>query len=304
LLTGWLGNTIGAENLDDAFDRQRCLFGWQQARIASQHALVLGVGAVGCTVALTLARLGVRRITLLDNDTVCRTNLNRQVLFAARDVGKRKVDVARRALLEQHVPEPAHTTVAAHHADALDEWQRIVALARDATVIFINIDVGVRFDYAVASLAQRLGVPYVAGSSYGTQFTVECCMNGNGGDGDEDDEKKKKQEETTVSLRPGNVAPALLAPLRPSRICTIGAEMRQLCPRDAPSCRMIGSNALVVLPAGVLTVNHWAQQLMMMSPANNNAAAAAAAAAAALPNFYSADLFSIGGDNATTASSE
>jgi molybdopterin/thiamine biosynthesis adenylyltransferase len=75
----------------------------------------LGCGGLGCTVALDLVRLGVKKIILLDKDTVDYHNLNRQVsfdnsvacgitvqiLFSREDIGKPKVEMAKN-MLERH----------------------------------------------------------------------------------------------------------------------------------------------------------------------------------------------------------
>jgi molybdopterin/thiamine biosynthesis adenylyltransferase len=65
-----------------------------QARFASAHALVVGVGGLGAPVAQFLTAAGVGRITLCDADCVDLTNLQRQILYATADVGRAKVDAA------------------------------------------------------------------------------------------------------------------------------------------------------------------------------------------------------------------
>ena len=53
----------------DIFDRQRCIVGFDQGLIEQQTCFVLGTGGIGQNVALTLARLGVKKIIMLDCDT-------------------------------------------------------------------------------------------------------------------------------------------------------------------------------------------------------------------------------------------
>ena len=60
--------------------------------------LVLGTGGLGCGVAMALARLGVKNISLVDKDVVEISNLNRQILFTSQDVGKDKSTIAKKNL--------------------------------------------------------------------------------------------------------------------------------------------------------------------------------------------------------------
>ena len=56
--------------------------------------LLLGTGGLGCSVAIGLAWLGVKKMILIDKDVVEVHNLNRQILFTNKDVGKSKVEAA------------------------------------------------------------------------------------------------------------------------------------------------------------------------------------------------------------------
>jgi len=61
-----------------------------QARLAASHALVVGLGALGCVSADLLARAGVGTLTLIDRDLVDRTNLHRQTLYTDDDARRRR----------------------------------------------------------------------------------------------------------------------------------------------------------------------------------------------------------------------
>lgn len=66
----------------------------QQQRLHAAHVLVIGAGGLGCPALQQLAAVGVGTITIMDDDTVDITNIHRQILFGASDVGKPKVDIA------------------------------------------------------------------------------------------------------------------------------------------------------------------------------------------------------------------
>ncbi|QDL91608.1 HesA/MoeB/ThiF family protein [Paroceanicella profunda] len=65
-----------------------------QARLKAARVLVLGAGGLGSPALLYLAAAGVGRITLIDDDTVSLSNLQRQVLHDTAHVGARKIDSA------------------------------------------------------------------------------------------------------------------------------------------------------------------------------------------------------------------
>jgi molybdopterin/thiamine biosynthesis adenylyltransferase len=69
-----------------------------QLRLRAARVLVLGVGGLGSWAALSLACCGVGELTVVDGDAVELSNLNRQILFAASDVGRPKVHAAADAL--------------------------------------------------------------------------------------------------------------------------------------------------------------------------------------------------------------
>ena len=69
-----------------------------QEKFAAAHALVIGAGGLGAPVAQFLVAAGVGTLTLCDPDAVDLTNLQRQILYATRDVGTPKVAAAKARL--------------------------------------------------------------------------------------------------------------------------------------------------------------------------------------------------------------
>ncbi|MBS1131610.1 MAG: [sulfur carrier protein ThiS] adenylyltransferase [Proteobacteria bacterium] len=69
-----------------------------QAKILASHALVIGAGGLGSPAALYLASAGIGKITLVDDDTVDFTNLQRQILHTQSRVGMAKAESGRQAL--------------------------------------------------------------------------------------------------------------------------------------------------------------------------------------------------------------
>lgn len=72
--------------------------GGGQTRLLKAHALVIGAGGIGSPVIQYCAAAGLGRLTVVDDDIVSLSNLQRQTLFATRDVGARKVVVAANAV--------------------------------------------------------------------------------------------------------------------------------------------------------------------------------------------------------------
>lgn len=78
----------------DLYDRTRMLIGEEGInRLQNAHVLIAGVGGVGSYAAEALARAGVGTLTLLDNDVVDVTNLNRQIHATQDVIGEPKVTV-------------------------------------------------------------------------------------------------------------------------------------------------------------------------------------------------------------------
>ena len=74
----------------------------KQQRLTDIRALVIGLGGVGSAAALYLALAGVQNIGLCDHGLVEESNLHRQILYGADELGLRKVDIAAEQLLRRN----------------------------------------------------------------------------------------------------------------------------------------------------------------------------------------------------------
>ncbi len=83
------------------FSRTELLFGKEAMEVLKKaRVAVFGIGGVGGYTAEALARSGVGSIDLIDDDKVCLTNINRQLIATLKSVGKYKVDVMKDRILE------------------------------------------------------------------------------------------------------------------------------------------------------------------------------------------------------------
>ena len=83
------------------FSRTQLLLGKDRMeKLHDAHVAVFGIGGVGGYVCEALVRSGVRRFDLIDDDKVCLTNLNRQIIATRKTVGKYKAEVMKERILE------------------------------------------------------------------------------------------------------------------------------------------------------------------------------------------------------------
>ncbi len=129
-----------------------------QERLLSSHALVIGAGGLGAAALPYLASAGVGRITVVDNDDVDLTNLQRQIIHTTANVGRPKVDSAREGMLRIN-PGVQVETIAVRVGDA--ELDTLVA---GASVVLDCCD-NFATRHAVNRACVRHRVPLVSGAA-------------------------------------------------------------------------------------------------------------------------------------------
>ena len=144
-----------------------------QMKLGKSKVLVVGAGGLGCPVLTYLAATGIGQLGIVDFDTVCLSNLNRQTLYTPEDVDKPKALVAQERIQALN-PE---ITVVAHNQ------QLNLSLAMN---LFPSYDVIVdgTDNFAsraiISQVAYALGIPVVYAAIYKHegQITVFNYQNG------------------------------------------------------------------------------------------------------------------------------
>jgi molybdopterin/thiamine biosynthesis adenylyltransferase len=129
-----------------------------QQRIRDARALVIGAGGLGSPVALYLGSAGIGRLTLVDDDSVDLTNLQRQVAHTHARIGQSKVDSARAAVLA--IAPTLEVVAIAKRADAA----ALAELVADADVVLDCSD-NFATRQAVNAACVAAGVALVSGAA-------------------------------------------------------------------------------------------------------------------------------------------
>ena len=130
-----------------------------QYRLLRSRVALIGAGGLGSPIALYLAAAGVGRLTLIDDDRVERSNLQRQILHAESRLGQRKVESGRAALLDLNP-----TIEVVSHDTRLEAANVLELLAGHDVVVDGSDNLPTR--YLVNDACLRLGVPNVYGAIF------------------------------------------------------------------------------------------------------------------------------------------
>lgn len=147
----------------------RCEMLWGEAaqrRLAESHVILFGLGGVGSYTAECLARAGVGQLTIVDNDTVGLTNLNRQLEALHSTVGQNKTDAVAARLRDINPSLKLHplcaTYDAAHRVDFFPEGCHYDYIVDAIDLVSCKLD--------LAETALRLGIPLVMALGTGNKL--------------------------------------------------------------------------------------------------------------------------------------
>ncbi len=130
-----------------------------QRKLAAGRVLIVGAGGLGCPAMLYLAAAGVGTLTICDGDRVDQSNLHRQVLFCAADLGRNKAEAATDRLRVFHPGIALRAVADAATARTLPDLLREQDAVLDCTDSFES-------KYAIHDAACRAGVPLVQAAIY------------------------------------------------------------------------------------------------------------------------------------------
>ena len=149
----------------EQFERTSLLLGEAGIRrLLGARVAVFGVGGVGGYAVEALARSGVGGIDLFDDDRVCLSNLNRQIIATHETIGRYKVDVMAERILQIN-PD---TKVERNRTFYLPETADAIDLSRYSYIVDAVDTVAAKLELAVR--AHALGVPLISAMGAGNKL--------------------------------------------------------------------------------------------------------------------------------------
>ena len=113
--------------MSEQFIRTEMIFGSEaMERLYGARVAVFGVGGVGGHVVEALARSGVGTLDLVDNDTVCLSNINRQIIATHKTLGQYKVDAAAERIKEINPNAVVNTYRTFYLPETADQFDYVV----------------------------------------------------------------------------------------------------------------------------------------------------------------------------------
>lgn len=139
--------------------------------IKQKTILILGCGGLGSHSAWSMVALGVKKLILIDNDTISKDNLNRQLLYDQKDIGKPKVVILREKLLEINPDiEIIIYTKKIFHPDV--ELSPILKKHGPVDLTIKAVDSPYNHLKLFSDYFTRINMPYTSGGTLGNGFVL------------------------------------------------------------------------------------------------------------------------------------
>ncbi|MEE3398961.1 MAG: tRNA threonylcarbamoyladenosine dehydratase, partial [Eubacterium sp.] len=151
--------------MSEQFSRTQLLYGAQSMeKLTASRVAVFGIGGVGGYVVEALARSGIGALDIIDNDQVCLSNINRQIIATHKTIGMYKVDAAEERI---HDINP-DCVVRAYKTFFLPETQDQFDFSQyDYVVDAIDTVTG---KLAIIEKAKKAGVPVISSMGAGNKL--------------------------------------------------------------------------------------------------------------------------------------
>ena len=152
------------------FSRTQLVFGEKAVQhLASARVAVFGIGGVGGYTVEALVRSGIGQLDLIDDDKVCITNVNRQLLSTLKTVGQYKVDVAKERIADINPKCRVNTFKTFYMPDTEDEF--------DFTQYDYIVDAidTVKGKLALVENAYKAGTPIISSMGAGNKPGKRKC---------------------------------------------------------------------------------------------------------------------------------
>ena len=145
-----------------------------QERLLASHVLIVGAGGLGCAASMYLAAAGVGQLTVIDDDAVELSNLQRQIAFDTADIGLPKVQALANRL--QQLNPDVRINAVSHRLD--DRWLQPWITQHQPTVI---VDCTDNFNtrFTLNRLCRQTQRPWVSGAAIGSTGQVITFTNAN-----------------------------------------------------------------------------------------------------------------------------
>ena len=147
------------------FSRTELLLGHDNMeKLKNARVAVFGIGGVGGFTVEALARSGVGTLDLIDDDKVCLTNINRQIIATRKTIGQYKVDAAKERVLDINPDAVVNTYKTFFVPETADEFD---FAAYDYVVDAIDTVTG---KIMLVEAAQKAGTPIISSMGAGNKL--------------------------------------------------------------------------------------------------------------------------------------